>query len=210
MGLFDFIGKKKTQEVEVSAPDRDSWSTYKEKLFEKMPFLSETLRDGVSPERITEVEKEIGTQFTEELRKLYLTNDGDTNEAMCGMMLGFHFLSFDELIREVRSMKSIPEYSDKKWIPFSSDGSGNFIAVDPETDTDGRTGRVINFGRDEKEVTVLADSLGALFERFTRIVCSEDFYIGDYDGEDVILLGTDDVDEGSYLTDYLKSENSVK
>ena len=65
-------------------------------------------------------------------------------------------------------------------------------------------------GRDEKEVTVLAESLGALFERFTRIVCSEDFYIGDYDGKDVILLGTDDVDEGSYLTDYLKSENSVK
>ncbi len=107
-------------------------------------------------------------------------------------------------------MKSIPEYSDKKWIPFSSDGGGNFIAVDPEPDTDGKTGRVINFGRDEKEVTVLAESLGALFERFTRIVCSEDFYLGDYDGEDVILLGTDDVDEGSYLTDYLKSENSVK
>ena len=39
---------------------------------------------------------------------------------------------------------------------------------------------------------------------------SKDFYIGEYDGEEVILLGTDDVDEGSYLIDYLESENSVK
>ena len=65
-------------------------------------------------------------------------------------------------------MKSIPEYSDKKWIPFSLDGSGNFIAVDPETDTDGRTGRVINFGRDEKEVTVLAERLAKADHRRKR------------------------------------------
>ena len=39
---------------------------------------------------------------------------------------------------------------------------------------------------------------------------SDDFYVGEYDGEEVIWLGADDDDEGAYLIDYLRSEDSVK
>ena len=235
MGLFDFLNKpspqvmrdalneavKKSQEyarngdrenaLKVLVEHKDwGWNAYKEALFSKMPFLRETLRAGVSEDSIKAAEAEIGAAFPSELKGLYLTNDGDNNEALCGMMLGFRFLSLQAMLTEWRSMKAIAEYAGKRWLPFGSDNGGNFIAVSLDPDNSGKTGQVINFGRDERVMTVIADSLGALFERFTRIVNSRDFYIGEYDGEDVILLGTDDVDEGSYLTDYLKSENSVK
>jgi cell wall assembly regulator SMI1 len=95
-------------------------------------------------------------------------------------------------------------------MPIGSDGGGNFIGVDLELNKNGTVGQVIGFGRDEQGKTVLAENLAELFDRFTRIVCSEDFHIGEYDGEKVIVLGADDVEEGSYLTDYLKSADSVK
>ena len=34
--------------------------------------------------------------------------------------------------------------------------------------------------------------------------------IGEYDDEKVILLGTDDIDEGAYTPDYLRRPDSVK
>ncbi|MBR3517606.1 MAG: SMI1/KNR4 family protein [Lachnospiraceae bacterium] len=178
------------------------WNMYVEKLCEKMPYLRETLREGASAEDIRAAETETGCQFPDLLKGLYLTNDGDNAEALCGMLLGFHFLSLEAMRSEWRR-----SYANTKWIPIGSDGGGNFIGVDLEN---GTNGQVISFGRDEEGKTVLAENLGELFARFTRIVCSEDFYIGEYDDEQVIVLGTDDVEEGSYLTDYLKSEDSVK
>lgn len=191
-------------------PDASEWNTYTKTLFSKMPFLKETIRAGVSENSIRTAEAEIGFAFPEELKNLYLTNDGDNDEALCGMLLGFRFLSLEGMLIEWRIMKTIAEYADKRWLPFGSDDGGNFIGVNVDSDSSGKTGRVIVFGRDVQEEIFLAESIGALFERFTRIIMSDDFHIGEYDGEEVILLGTDDADEGSYLIDYLRLENSVK
>ena len=181
------------------------WNAYLEKLCEKMPYIWENLREGASMDDIKAAETEMGVLFPDELKGLYLANDGDNGESVCGMMLGFRFLSLESMRSEWRR-----SYSGTKWIPIASDGGGNFIGVDLGSDGNSKAGQVINYGRDEQGRTVLAENLGAFFERFTRIVCSEDFYIGEYDDEKVILLGTDDIEEGSYLTDYLKSEKSVK
>ena len=204
------------------------WNTYKESLCVKMPFLRRTLREGASAEDIRAAEEEIALSFPDELKDLYLSNDGDNNEALCGMILGFHFLSLDSLLSEWRSMKKIAEnadinygsrfsstpegcirkcYADTKWIPICSDGGGNFIGLDLNPDVNGTVGQIINFGRDEYHKTVLAESLDAFFVRLTRILYSKDFHIGEYDGEEVIFFGPE---EGAHLTDYLKSEASVK
>ncbi|MBP5609551.1 MAG: SMI1/KNR4 family protein [Lachnospiraceae bacterium] len=191
-------------------PDAPEWNTYTKTLFSKMPFLKETLRPGVPENSIKTAEAEIGFAFPEDLKNLYLTNDGDNDEVLCGMLLGFRFLSLKGMLNEWRSMKKIAVYADEKWLPFGSDDGGNFIAVNMNPDSSGKTGRVIVFGRDVDEEFILAESLGALFDRFTRIIMSDDFYVGEYDGEEVIWLGKDDEDEGAYLIDYLRSENSVK
>lgn len=58
--------------------------------------------------------------------------------------------------------------------------------------------------------SVLAEDLDSFFERLVRIINSPDFFIGDFEGEDVVSLCSADVDEAEFLTDYLKSEDSVK
>ncbi|MCR4865295.1 MAG: SMI1/KNR4 family protein [Lachnospiraceae bacterium] len=208
-----------------------SFNLYKEMLFERMPHLSETLNEGVSSKDIREAENIIGIRFPEYLKELYLTNNGDDNEAICGMIMGLHFMSLESMLKEWRELKKIADdpkinnngsfsstpmasikrcYADAKWIPFCTDGGGNFIGIDLAPGPNGKAGQIINFGRDEGNKAVLAKDMNAFFERLIRIIKSDDFYIADYDGEDVILLGTDDIEEGFHLTDYLKSADSVK
>ena len=208
-----------------------SWNAYKEALFEKMPQLSETLNEGVSNKDIKAAQAKMGLNFPEYLKELYLTNNGDDNEAICGMIMGLHFLSLESLLNEWMGLKKIADdpkinnsgsfsstpmasikrcYADVKWIPFCTDGSGNFIGIDLAPGPNGKAGQIINFGRDEGNKAVLAKDLNAFFERLVRITKSDDFHIADYDGEDVILLGTDDIEEGFHLTDYLRSPDSVK
>lgn len=212
----------------------NAWNTYKDELFSKLPFLRDTLNEGASEEEISAVEAKIGVTFPDDLRTLYLDNNGDNGEAVCGVLLGFHMLDLDELYYQWKGWKDIidkrapedienssfntsePEgcikkrYADLKWIPICEDGSGNHIGVDLDPDVNGKVGQIINFGRDEYDKTVLADSLNSFFERLTRIVNSEDFFIGDFDGEDVVFLGADNEEEGSHLTDYLRRSDSVK
>ncbi len=211
--------------------EKSTWNAYKNALFMKMPFLRPTLRKGASVAEIRAAESEIGYAFPEALKELYLANDGDDRERLCGMILGFHFLSLEEMLTEWRSLKSIAGdeslnkndrfssvpagyvrrcYADAGWIPFCSPGGGNYIGVDLNPDAFGSAGQIINFGRDEIEKTVLAEDLNAFFARLTRIVHSTDFHIGEYDGEKVVLLGKGDAEEGFYLTDYLKAAGSVK
>jgi cell wall assembly regulator SMI1 len=209
----------------------NGWNVYKEALLAKMPFLSKTLRAGVKVDAIKSAETEMGIVFPEALKKLYLTNDGDDGKALCGMICGFHFLSLEALRSEWRSLKTIadnPElnnrgqfssdpvgcvrkcYADAKWIPIFTDGSGNFIGIDLDPDMNGTAGQVINFGRDEYNKTVLAGDLNAFFERITRFVNSNDFYIDEYDGEQVIMFRKSSGEECAHLTDYLKSVSSVQ
>ena len=212
----------------------NEWNTYKEELFKKMPFLRDTLNKGASEDEIRDVEAKMGLNFPEDLRNLYLDNNGDDMEAICGVLLGFHLFDLDDLYYQWEGWKDIinewtPEeientaintsepdgfikkrYADLKWIPLCDDGSGNHIGVDLDPDVKGKVGQIISFGRDEDDKYVLADSLNAFFERLTRIVNSEHFFIGEFDGEEVIFLGVNNEEEGSHLIDYLKKSDSVK
>ena len=196
---------KKYEEYKETLLRNEEWKTYTEKLITKLPHLKGTLRDGASIDNIKYIEAQAGVAFPKELKSLYLTNDGDDNSAVCGMLLGFHFLSLENMFNEWQR-----SYPDTKWLPIGTDGGGNFLGVDLTIDENKSYGNVIFYGRDEQDKTVLSRNLTVLFERFSRIVDSKDFYIGEYDNEKVILLGTDDIEEGSYLIDYLKLSRSVK
>ena len=229
LGALSFIGGLRL--IKRKRTESFSWNTYKELLFEKMPHLSETLNEGVSAKDLKSAESQMGLTFPEYLKELYLTNNGDDNEAICGMIMGLHFLSLESLLNEWRGLKKIADdpklnnngsfssypmasikrcYADAKWIPFCTDGGGNFIGIDLAPGPNGKAGQIINFGRDEGNKAVLAKDLNAFFERLIRIIKSDEFNVADYDGEDVILIGTDDVEEGFHLTDYLKSADSIK
>lgn len=208
-----------------------AWNVYKKALFSKMPALRETLNKGASEAAVKAAEQEIGIDFPPELRELYLANDGDNGEALCGMILGFHFYPLDTLVSEWRSwvdlagdadlnketgFTSVPagrikrRYADTKWIPLCTDDGGNYIGIDLDPDVLGRAGQVINFGRDEHDKTVLASDLNAFLDRLTRIVQSDHFVIEEYDGEDVICFRSEDDCGHEHLTDYLRSEGAIE
>lgn len=48
-------------------------------------------------------------------------------------------------------------------MPVFSDHGGNYIGIDLDPDSKGNKGQVINFGRDEQDMVVLAENLGNLF-----------------------------------------------
>src|SRR5690606_12007574 len=57
------------------------------------------------------------------------------------------------------------KYFHYKWLPIFSDYGGNYIGIDLDPDTKGTKGQVINFGRDEEDMFVLADNLDSLFDK---------------------------------------------
>ena len=70
-------------------------------------------------------------------------------------------------------------YFNPNWIPIIFDNLGNYIGIDLDPDVNGTAGQVINFGRDEEDMFVIAES----FEKFLDfslelIVKDRDLFLG--------------------------------
>ena len=57
------------------------------------------------------------------------------------------------------------KYFHYKWLPVFSDSGGNYIGIDLDPDINGTKGQVINFGRNEEDMFVLAENLEQLFDK---------------------------------------------
>jgi cell wall assembly regulator SMI1 len=58
------------------------------------------------------------------------------------------------------------KYFHHKWVPVFSDYSGNYIGIDLDPDTNGIKGQIINFGRDEADMFVIANNIEDFFDFF--------------------------------------------
>jgi len=76
------------------------------------------------------------------------------------------YYNFDEEI----PFTSTPEnaikkkYFHYKWIPIFSDYGCNYIGIDLDPDINGTKGQIINFGRDEEKMIVIAPNLESFFD----------------------------------------------
>jgi cell wall assembly regulator SMI1 len=57
------------------------------------------------------------------------------------------------------------KYFHYKWLPVFADYGGNYIGIDLDPDSKGKKGQVINFGRDEEDMFVLAENLDDFFDK---------------------------------------------
>ncbi|MDZ5601839.1 SMI1/KNR4 family protein [Pseudomonas sp. RP23018S] len=151
-----------------------------------LPDLREDLSPGCSEAALDAFEALIGRPLPECLKALYRTHDGQGCEVNTGPFFGLTFLSLAQARAHWQSWNDIidawtpedrdeasafsrsatpgaikPLYANRYWIPFAYDYGGNYLGVDLDPDTQGTVGQVINFGRDEDEKYVLADSFGA-------------------------------------------------
>ena len=91
---------------------RHAWNAYKDELIGRLLFLRETLNTGVSEADISAAEQVIGVSFPESLKSLYLDSNGDNEEAACGMIMGFHFLTLEQVVSECQHWSGIAQDKD--------------------------------------------------------------------------------------------------
>ncbi|MCM3339851.1 SMI1/KNR4 family protein [Paenibacillus sp. MER TA 81-3] len=160
------------------------WSLYMQPIKDHRAVLYNNLRAGCRSSRLEQLEAIIGFELPQDFKALYAMNDGENDKEDSGIFYGLNFMPLQEVEREwriwtdlldsmdegeilqcSRNCISYPEqaikdiYADKRWIPFINDFGGNFIGMDLDPDTHGTEGQIINFGRDEDEKIVIADSL---------------------------------------------------
>lgn len=109
------------------------------------------------------------------------------------LMLGFYWLSSRDIFHEIEGQIEVAKEYDFDtisfqkgyiqevswslgWIPFASDGSGNYIALDLTPGVNGKVGQIITCGCDENEMCVISESLEAFYafiiEQFDAGRCS--------------------------------------
>jgi len=159
------------------------WHTFKEGVREEFKTPFEYLNPPASDEEIQSIEQRIGSSMPKEFIDLYKDCNGESDKGL-GVGFGLRLLSIQEIHREMDNWdeiisdgledfndgcKSTPKnaihlvYANHNWIPIFSDGGGNFLGIDFDPGSKGKSGQVINFGRDEEEKRVLSKTLGSLF-----------------------------------------------
>ena len=153
-------------------------------LEQKFTDTYQTLNPPVNVKILEDFSKKTGLQLPDDLIHYYINHHDGQKETICGLFFGLNFMSieniaaeynkihqfFDGSLRQELSegLRSHPEnaikriYYHDKWIPLASDGGGNYLGIDTDPDTNGTFGQIINFGRDEDEMYVIARSFTEL------------------------------------------------
>ena len=134
------------------------------------------------------IEEIIGYTLPNKFKKFYLKNKLNINN--------INFLNIDEIYREVcdpidneievdlyksEPQKAILEKSfDPKRVPFITDESGNYIGIDFNPGINGIIGQIINYGTDEYEMKVLANTFEDFIDGLKGIKIKENIYVMDY------------------------------
>lgn len=152
-----------------------------------IPSIATDLNPGANDAAIASLEAKIGLPFPPELREFYQLHDGQKGEAP-GFFYGLEFSPLNQvasqwqtwadIVQDDPSMPgSIPSishpagaiqevYVDLAWVPVAHDFSGNHIGIDLNPGPRGQKGQIINYGPDENDKYVLANSLSDFLEWF--------------------------------------------
>jgi len=85
------------------------WEAYKKAIQSKFPSILNQLNAPATDEQITELEAKIGLLLPEQFKQLYKINNGEKQEKLCGILLGFHLYSLEDILREWTAWKEVRE-----------------------------------------------------------------------------------------------------
>lgn len=171
-----------------------SWEKFITVVEKAFPEFVGALNTGATKNELFEFENSINVALPEEFKDLYTFANGQ-NDNVNAYFFGMEFLSlnrvkkaYDAEIDVMEAMadegdmcSSYPEnhikcaYVNPKWIPIFTDGGGSYIGIDLDPDINGKIGQIINFGTDDEDKIVLADSLVKFIE-----LCTEKLKKGDF------------------------------
>ncbi len=184
-------------------------------IYSNIKINQETIEDSY----IAEIEKRMNVQFNEEL-KSWFQLIGRADYGIAGLLAGLEIYDIDEMYEEWSSWRefdgddtlndasyysSVPvgavkcRYTNPKWIPLAHDYASNYIGVDLDPDEQGVIGQVINFGRDENDKRVFANSLEVFFRLLIKY---QDEMEIDEDGSRPVYMNEDEI----HTIDWLKKK----
>ena len=167
---------------------QNQWLWFEHWLTENAPEVISDLNEGCSLTQLEEVENETGLKLPQSFKDFYLIHNGQKDEDYFGLFYGVSLLPLNKIIEEMRvwngiiddygedgmrenfddfQMSFMPDkvkakYANKKWLPFAIIWDSNYLGLDFDPAINGTVGQIINFGREEEQKTVLANS----FEEF--------------------------------------------
>jgi cell wall assembly regulator SMI1 len=164
-----------------------SWNRYAAWLASNFPELHDNLNPGASDAQLTEIKTRLeamGSAWPDALSDLYRLHDGQPYPYASLIFLSLYWLPLNEVIINQENWASLQMFNEElkvthtstppnaiqtryvnlKWIPFAHDGGGNHIGIDLDPGPNGTVGQVINFGRDQDDKFVIAQSLSAFLD----------------------------------------------
>jgi cell wall assembly regulator SMI1 len=143
------------------------------------------LKKGATEEQLAKVEAKLGFALPRELRESYLIHDGSDDAGFFPTReVGYYLMPLAELEADWNMMKELLEAGDLEdgkakgdpgvrgewwnvgWIPFASDGGGDYWCIDLAPAKGGKKGQVIAHAHDAGKRKLLAPSLRQWLARF--------------------------------------------
>jgi cell wall assembly regulator SMI1 len=155
---------------------KELWDKIEQRLTGLGCLQEMRLGQGATTESLEALERHIGISLPDSVKSFLLIHDGQKG---FGLIQGEGLLSVDGIRKQWDMWRSIdeeemnidcadfmasepaghirPMYTNRLWIPLTSDGGGNHIGLDYDPDSLGTIGQVIAFGRDEDTKRLLAN-----------------------------------------------------
>jgi cell wall assembly regulator SMI1 len=147
------------------------------------------LKKGASAEQLASAEKKFGFRLPADLRDSYRVHNGSRDDAQifpCPDDISYSLMSFAEVVQDWKMMNELLEASDFEdrhaksdqgvrndwwntgWVPFASNGGGDYFCVDLAPAVGGKKGQVITVNHESGEHKVLAPSFREWLYRFAN------------------------------------------
>lgn len=166
-------------------PPTDLWNALLREVGQHVPEAVTTVRGPADPARLAEAEQFLGQALPDDLRAIYLQNDGQPEHTVSGLFYGMAFMPVEDSLAFARGIQQwhedapdlaeevthtsrppgavLPFESHPHWWPVASDGGGGYLALDFAPGPSGHPGQLIHFGSQDP-LHVLAPSLTAFLE----------------------------------------------
>ncbi|CAN5219613.1 hypothetical protein BH10ACI1_BH10ACI1_05820 [soil metagenome] len=185
------------------------WQWFENWIAKNAPEVLNDFNVGCSLEQLLEVENEIEVKLPQSFKDFYLIHNGQKDEDYFGLFYGVSLLPLHKILEEMRVWNGIideygeegmkenfddfqtsltpnkvkAQYANKKWLPFAIISDNCYLGLDFDPETKGAVGQVINFGREEEQKAVLANSFEEFIDWYIRelergnyLIYSEDEY----------------------------------
>lgn len=167
----------------------DAWEAIHDWLAFHHPTMLGLLNGPADFAAFAPLEEKIGHKLPDAFKESYLIHDG--SDYLAGILIGCPLMPLKEVARcqamwadiagDTGLVEELSEdrrphppgavralYANRNWLPFAGD-SQHYIAIDFDPDTGGVPGQIINAGRDDETLHVIANS----FEEFMVFVASQ-------------------------------------